>query len=196
MPTDIRIMVTAPQLTHDDFQHFADVWLSRIGGLQAIGWIQRVTEGQLAVIEREARKVPATRDFAIRDRDGDGETGWSPCAGGPSTTRSATSRRWRATAGPSASMSSRSQRGRSDRPHPPEWQRHRLARLRAHPGALAHRQARRGDLPANVVTFAGISTKVINFPLYTVIKTWSYKPEYNRCHSLSYNLLYKSRIYS
>ncbi len=64
-----RIMVTAPRLTHDDFQHFADVWLSRIGGLQAIGWIQRATEGQLAAIEREARKVPATRDFAIRDRD-------------------------------------------------------------------------------------------------------------------------------
>ena len=64
-----RIMVTAPQLTHDDFQQFADVWLSRIGGLQAIGWIQRATASQLAGIEREARRVPATRDFAIRDRD-------------------------------------------------------------------------------------------------------------------------------
>ena len=48
---------------------FADVWLSRIGGLQAIGWIQRASAGQLAGIEREVRRAPATRDFAIRDRD-------------------------------------------------------------------------------------------------------------------------------
>ena len=43
-----RIMVTGPPAHHDDFQQFADVWLSRIGGLQAIGWIQRATASQLA----------------------------------------------------------------------------------------------------------------------------------------------------
>ena len=64
-----RVMVAAPALDHDHFEDFAATWLSRFGGLQAIGWIQRTPHDRLAELEQNARATPATRDFRVVDRD-------------------------------------------------------------------------------------------------------------------------------
>lgn len=68
-----RVMVAAPTLGHDGFQQFGAPWLSRFGGLQAIGWIPRVPDKQRADLEATARAHHATRDFRISERRSDGQ---------------------------------------------------------------------------------------------------------------------------
>lgn len=68
-----RVMVAAPGLDQEHFEHFAATWLSRIGGLQGIGWIPRTPHEKLGALERSARAVPATHDFRAVDRSGDNQ---------------------------------------------------------------------------------------------------------------------------
>lgn len=68
-----RVMVAAPAMDNDSFQQFGAPWLSRFGGLQAIGWIPRVPTEQRAVLEATARANDVTRDFMIRDRGSDNQ---------------------------------------------------------------------------------------------------------------------------
>ncbi len=64
-----RVMVAAPHLDEDGFHQFAMPWLSRFEGIQAIGWIPRVSRDERGRFEASARRSPGTPDFAIRDRD-------------------------------------------------------------------------------------------------------------------------------
>jgi diguanylate cyclase len=68
-----RVMVAAPELDHDGFQRFGASWLSRFGGLQAIGWIPRVTDKQRAAMESAARADDTTRSFRIIEHASGGQ---------------------------------------------------------------------------------------------------------------------------
>ena len=68
-----RVMVAAPELDHDGFQRFGAPWLSRFGGLQAIGWIPRVPDEQRTSLETKARTEDTTRNFQISERGRDGQ---------------------------------------------------------------------------------------------------------------------------
>jgi diguanylate cyclase len=67
-----RVMVAAPELDHDGFQRFGASWLSRFGGLQAIGWIPRVTHKQRSAIESAEHAHDSTRDFKILEHSSNG----------------------------------------------------------------------------------------------------------------------------
>lgn len=63
-----RVMVAAPELDDEGFQQFAASWLTRIGGLQAIGWIPRVPGTQRTAFEHAAQATADGGGFQILDR--------------------------------------------------------------------------------------------------------------------------------
>ncbi|MBS0354307.1 MAG: EAL domain-containing protein [Proteobacteria bacterium] len=63
-----RVMVAAPDLDDEGFQQFAASWLTRLGGIQAIGWIPRVQGSQRTAFEHAVRSATGVGDFHILDR--------------------------------------------------------------------------------------------------------------------------------
>ncbi|MDD3354553.1 EAL domain-containing protein [Zoogloea sp.] len=68
-----RIMVAAPELNGQGFEHFAQTWLGRSAGLQAIGWIPRVGANDLEKFEHSVRTGEGWETYQVRDRSPDNQ---------------------------------------------------------------------------------------------------------------------------